>query len=466
MKSLTKNEILPDLFSGKKFRSMDWEEERYIEVSNGQIVTNDGEPFDVMGADDEEWVLWVKPIKTGIVTKEEALKALYEGKKVKAKNWQDEVIFVKDGQIMINGTKPFNIMTADEKEWLIVEDAEAKTSEHEEIAELKAMVAELLKNSEKEKTVDGRNLEVQNETKNILKEVYGVSTPKEIEKQFKDALNGAKSSRDIEVAVCQYIPFCWINRTVNTTVAYYTNMRNIIKDIENEAHRDLGLALFLPPQGFYERAHDVVVANKKEALREKNTFSPKYINELLAKIKAKIVSDDFSDKPRQTDEQREKAYWSYAYLTIATGRRQVEILKTVSIVKNKREFFYDGISKKNEGDVTKIKAFALDDDFEFLTKLLNFIQTHIDSKNSTEKEINQKWNNSFNNALKRITGTSFTAKEWRDIYAEMMWYSNDAKTKSNIDKRDYKAQILGHESDGKLSPTEHYDVWEAVEDEE
>lgn len=463
MKKFTKVEMLPELFSGKKFKAVDWQDDNFIEVSNGQIVTNEGYSFDVMSAKEDEWVLWVKPIKTGVISKEEALRALYEGKSVKAKNWTDEVIFVKDGQIMINGAKPFNIMTAEEKEWVIIEE-EARGNEHEEIAELKAMIAKLLKNDEKEK--DGRSVEVQESTTELLRAVYGVTTPKQIEKQFLDALDGANSTKDIEKTVCEYIPYCWIGgRTVGTTSVYYANMRNIIKKIENEIYRDLALSLFLPPKGFYEMVQSGITENKKEAIRDRNTFNPNFINELLAKLKTKILSDDFSDKPRQTDVARERAYYYYSYLTVATGRRQTEILKTLEIKKAKKGFEFDGLLKKRESDESKIEAFALDDDFAFLAKLVKYVQEHIDAKSFTEKEINSKFNNPFNNALKRITGTNFTAKEWRDIYAEMMWYMNDAKTKSNIDKRDYKAKILGHENDGKLSATEHYDVWEAIDEE-
>lgn len=465
MKKFTKIEMLPELFSGKKFKAVEWQDDNFVEVSNGQVVTDEGVNFDVMNADEAEWVLWVKPIKTGVISKEEALKALYEGKSVKAKDWTDEVIFVKDGQIMINGAKPFNIMTAEEKEWVIIEE-EARGNEHEEIAELKSMIAKLLKNDEKEKEKDGRSVEVQESTTELLKAVYGVTTPKQIEKQFFDALDGANSTKDIEKTVCEYIPYCWIGgRTVGTTSVYYANMRNIIKKIGNENYRDLALSLFLPPKGFYEMVQSGITENKKEAIRDRNTFNPKFINELLAKLKTKILSDDFSDKPRQTDEAREKAYYYYSYLTVATGRRQTEILKTLEIKKAKKGFEFDGLLKKRESDESKIEAFALDDDFSFLTKLVKYVQEHIDAKSFTEKEINSKFNNPFNNALKRITGTNFTAKEWRDIYAEMMWYMNDAKTKSNIDKRDYKAKILGHENDGKLSATEHYDVWEAIDEE-
>jgi len=462
MKTLTKSEMLSDLFTGGKFRASAWEEDTYIVVDSGQVVTNENEAFNVMDSKEDEWVLWKKPKKKdAIITKEEALRALYDGKRVKATEWENEVLFVKDGQIMVNGKEPFNIMRANEKEWMVVTD-EVK-EELNELAELKAMVSELLKNKNK----DGRNNEVQSNTNELLKAVYGVAAPKEIEEQFKRQLENAKSTKDIEKVVCEYIPYCWIGgRTLGTTSVYYSNMRKVIKDIENETYRDTALSLFLPPQSLYESVQTKISDNKKEVIRDKNVFDAKHIKELIVSIKEKILEDDYNDKPRQTALEREKAYWAYSYLTIVTGRRQSEILKTLSVRrKNKKSNYeYCGILKDRE-EGKCIKAFSLDDDFDFISDLVDYIQEHINAKDFTEKQINSKFNNSFNNALKRITGTHFTAKDFRDIYAEMLWIKNKSEKDSNIDKRDFKAEVLGHEYDGKLSATEHYDAWEAIDEE-
>lgn len=470
MKTLTKSQMLGDLFSGKKFHATEWEEDIYIVVDNGQVVTNDNESFNVMDAKEDEWVLWKKPKKKDdVISKEEALKALYEGKRVKATDWKnDEVLFVENGQIMANNAEPFNIMGAKEKEWIIVLDEQESRDNNQdaEIAELKSMLQEVL-NAQNTPKMDGRSKEVQDSTNELLKSVYGVTTPKEIEKQFKDSLESANNSKDIEKTVCEYIPYCWIGgRTIGTTSVYYSNMRNVIKSIENETYRDTALSLFLPPQSLYESVQTQVSDNKKEVIRDKNVFDAKHIKSLIVSIKEKILSDDYSDKPRQTALEREKAYYAYSYLTIVTGRRQSEILKTLTLKrKNKKSAYeYCGILKDHE-EGKCIKAYSLEEDFDFISDLTDYIQEHINAKDFTEKQINSKFNNSFNNALKRITGTSFTAKEYRDIYAEMMWIKSENHNDSSIDKRDYKAEILGHKYDGKLSATEHYDGWEAMDEE-
>jgi len=470
MKTYTKDQLFGEIYLNEnaKFTSTKWDEDRYITQKDGQIIDNKGKAFNLMTAKDNEWTLWTEPKQnTDTITKEEALKALYSGKRVKALEWDNEALEVKDGQILLNESKPFNIMTAKEKEWIIIEECNTPQNDSKEIAELKSMIEELLTRdtntqTEEAKHTDGRSTEAQANTTDILKDVYGVSTPKEVQAQFKDKLENAHSTLDIEKTVCEYIPYCWIgNRTLGTTSVYYSNMRKVIKELKNENYRETGLNLFVAPQSVYETVQTKITENKKEEIRNKNTFEKKYIEDLMKKIKDKILSDDFTDHPRQTDEEREKAYWAYAYLTIVTGRRQSEILKTLEIKKKNKVWQYCGIIKDRE-EGKCIDAYALDEDYEFLSDLVDYIQSHLESNKYTKREMNSKFNNSFNNALKRITGTSFKASDWRDIYAELLWLKEADTQDSQIDKRDFKAKVLGHKYDGKLSATEHYDSWEAV----
>lgn len=467
MKTYTTDELFGQIFLDEKtkFTSTAWEEDKYITVQNGQIIDNQGEPFNLMAAKEKEWTVWEEPKQnTDTISKKEALKALLDGKRVKALDWEDKALEVKKGQILLNDSKPFNIMTAKEKDWVIIEECKDTQSESQELAEIKAMLKKALaQNNTKETNTDGRSTEAQANTAELLKKVYGVSTPKEIQEQFKEKLESANSTRDIEKTVCEYIPYCWIGgRSLGTTSVYYTNMRQVITKLKNETYRDTALNLFLPPQSLYDSVQNKISDNKKETIRDKNTFDAKHIKALIKMIKEKMIKDDYSDKPRQTDLEREKAYWAYAYLTIVTGRRQTEILKTLEIKKVNGVWQYCGILKDRESGKC-IDAYALDDDFEFLSDLVSYVQEHTNAKAFTEKEINSKYNKSFNDALKkRITDTSFTAKDWRNIYAELMWIKEGSKEGSNIDKRDFKAKVLGHEYNSKLSPTEHYDGWEAI----
>jgi len=468
MKKLNKEKATKLLFGGKRIRAIDWDDNQFIEFKGGQVVTETGELFDIMKSKESEWVEWSEPVEKSdeVISREEALSALISGKKVRSKEWIASYLEFKDGQIVDEKGNLYDITKSDIEEWVIGEyEAPSKDNASKEIAELKSWIKELLKSKEAEpKAKDSRDTGVQANSNEIIKAVYGVTTPKQVLELFKERLESAKNSRDIEKVVCEFIPYCWIGKgSINTVKNVYTSMRKVIKELENETYKDVALTLFLPPQALYEASQAKVDDNKKEQIRNKNTFNPKHIEKLLKEIKTKLENDDFEDKPRQTTIEREKAYWAYAYLTMVTGRRQAEILKTLSIVKKEDGWYYCGISKDRK-DGKCIKAYSLDDDYVFLNELLTYIQEHIGADKLTQREINSKFNNPFNNALKRITGTSFTAKEWREIYTEMLWLKNGGEG-SNIDKRDFRAEILGHEYDGKLSATEHYEGWEAVEDE-
>jgi len=468
MKKLNKEKATKLLFGGKRIRAIDWDDNQFIEFKGGQVVTEAGELFDIMKSKENEWIEWSEPVEKSdeVISREEALSALISGKKVRSKEWIASYLEFKDGQIVDEKGNLYDITKSDIEEWVIGEyEAPSKDNASKEIAELKSWIKELLKSKEAEpKAKDSRDTGVQANSNEIIKAVYGVTTPKQVLELFKERLESAKNSRDIEKVVCEFIPYCWIGKgSINTVKNVYTSMRKVIKELENETYKDVALTLFLPPQALYEASQAKVDDNKKEQIRNKNTFNPKHIEELLKEIKTKLENDDFEDKPRQTTIEREKAYWAYAYLTMVTGRRQAEILKTLSIVKKEDGWYYCGISKDRK-DGKCIKAYSLDDDYVFLNELLTYIQEHIGADKLTQREINSKFNNPFNNALKRITGTSFTAKEWREIYTEMLWLKNGGDG-SNIDKRDFRAEILGHEYDGKLSATEHYEGWEAVEDE-
>ena len=499
MKEYTKEEIYPKLFTGKKYRAIGWEATAYIEVKDGQIIDMDGNKFDLPNSSETDWVLWTKPKpkpkkKVITISKDEAISALFQGKRIKASSWKDKQLFMQDGQIMLNDSEIFDITNAKETDWEIIkDDAPVDTTNFEELQKIHTMLSDIKSIVSKEeskvttepKSTDGRSKEEKNNTTGLLKNIYGVTTPGEIEKQFKERLDNANNTKDIEKAVCEYIPYCWLGgRALGTTSGYYTNMRKVIKELDNEGYRETALSLFLPPQSLYETVQEKVSDNKKNVIRERKTFEKKKIEETITKIKNKILLDNYSDRHHQTSEEREKAYWAYAYLTLVTGRRQSEILRTLQILKNKKkkDWEYCGILKDRE-DGKCIKAYSLEPDYELLSDLADFVQQHIteeinqiiekkrkdgmeeeeiEKRYKTNKILNSKFNNPFNNALERITGTALTSSDWRDIFAEMMWVNEGNKKGSYIDRRDFKAQIFGHAYNSNLSPTEHYDAWEAV----
>jgi len=458
---LNKAEALSAIFTGQKLTTLEWDKSSYIHIENGQIHNNEGSMFDMTATDINEWIIWEEPKEVVSIklNKAEALSAMFSGKRVYNSDMIEGIyIYVDNGQVVQSDKKPFNIMTTNIDEWFIYEDEE--TNNNDEVVKTLFAEIERLTNEnatlKKENTKpDGRNTEVQANTTELIKSVYGVVEPAEVKKLFREQLQACKSKRDVQVAIVQAVPYCWIGgRALNTTAQYYTEMRKIVQEVGGE-HEDMALALLLPPQGLYEATQAKVIANTKEKHIDRDTYDIEYIKTIISRLKDSITTGNI-EKTRQQTQERANAYVYATYLALVTGRRQIEIIKTLEIVKEGKEWFYKGIAKKNEDDIS-LKAYSLDDDFEKLSELLEYIQNTLGTKDMTKAQANSKFNNPFNNAFKRLTGTNFTFHDAREIFADIMYQQSDAVDGTWNTEEDYKSKILGHSiSKERLTATEYY----------
>lgn len=460
MTKVSKNEILAKLFAGERVRATSWSEESFIIFKDGMVVTNDGEAFDITASTEKEWSVWVEPVKKSkaVITKDEAIQALFSGERVRSVGWIASYVELVNGQPTDEKGQLYDMMSADIDKWEIWTD-EVSNNDSNQLAEVKAMLTELLSKKEvKADNTDGRSVGGQINTSELLLAVYGVNTPADIEEQFKEAFEGANSSRDVQQIVCDFIPYCWIGgRALNTTKQYYTKMRKIIKD-SNSKYKDEALAIFLPPAKLYDSLQKHTDTIKKEKMADSaESFNVENMKQIIAGLKELIDGGEdaiVSTKSRQQTIERATAYVYATYLAFVTGRRQSEILKTLKIVNRKGTWYYDGILKNGE-EGKSIEAYALDDDFKFLQTLVTYVQNHLGTDKMSIVEVNRKFNNPFNSALKRLTGGNYTFKYVREVYSELMWleHGNNGSWK---DREAYKAKILGHEYDEALSTTEHY----------
>ena len=464
---LSKVEALNAIFAGSILTTLEWDKTAYIHIMDGQIVDNENEPFDMSSTDINEWIIWEEPkaVLGAKLNRAEALSAMFAGERVYTNDMGEGVYVYVDndnGQVFQSDKKPFNIMTADTDEWFIYED-EAKTNNDDEVVKTLFKEIEKLNNEittlKKEGTPktapDGRNAEVQANTTELIKAVYNVTEPAEVKKLFREQLQACKNKRDAQVAIVQAVPYCWIGgRTLGTTSVYYSEMRKIVKEVGGE-FEEMSLALLVPPLGLYEASQAKVTASTKEKHIERDTYNPEYIKTIISKLKDSITTGNI-DKTRQQTQERAIAYTYATYLVLVTGRRQIEIIKTLKIVKKGDEWFYQGVAKKGEDDVS-IKAYSLDTDFEKLAELLEYVQKALDTKNMTKAQANSKFNNPFNNAFKKLTGTNFTFQDAREIMADILWSESDENDGTWNTEQSFKAKILGHSiTQDRLTATEHY----------
>lgn len=466
-KILKKEEILSVIFSGSKLTNSSWDKSDYIHIVDGQVLTNEGIAFNISSTNINEWFIWEEPkaIQCHKLNKAEALKAIFAGSRVYNNDMTNGVyIFVNDGQIVQSDKQPFNIMDTNSEEWFIYED-EIKNSNNEVI---KTLLIEIEKLNNELTTIkkenikpDGRNAKVQENTNELIKAVYCVTEPVEVKKLFREQLQASKNKRDVQVAIIQAIPYCWIGgRTLGTTSVYYSELRKIVKEVSGE-FEDMSLALLIPPVGLYEASQAKVTKHTKEKHIERDTYDIQYIKSIISRLKDSINTGNIQ-KTRQQTQERAIAYVYATYLAFVTGRRQIEILKTLKIIKVDNEWFYKGLAKKNEDDVS-IKAYSLDDNFEKLAELLEYIQKTLGTKDMIKTQVNSKFNNSFNNAFKKLTGTNFTFQDAREIYADILWNESEENDGTWNSEQAFKAKVLGHSiTQERLTATEHYMTKDAI----
>lgn len=441
---MVKNTAINKLMNGEKVRVSSWDKEQYIVVNKeGQIVDNNGKIFNMMASKEKNWVIYKEPKSEATLTDNtEVLKLI--------KELMSDVKELKE-------TNNNNDTTCD-----VDSDDIASAVADEVIDAVEGKITQAIKDNvpQEEKTHE-----------DIVKIFYGVTTLKEVRGLFKEDLLKCEDKRDIAITVTKYIPYCWMGaRSIKTVARYYADMRNVIKDV-NDEYQDYALELFSVPQDVYER---IKKADTKKVLdkisTDKETFDIEEIENTISGLKqtvlkalkfgADVTLEEWKANglpiSKQQTVDRARAYLFATYIAFVTGRRITEILKSLELIKKEDGWYYKGIAKKGS-DNFEIKAYSLDDDYELLSKLLKQLREDIDTSNMTNQEVNSKFNHIFNRALKNITGLKYTYHDLREIFAEMSYLKYGKKNGSDREKEDFISDILGHEiNKDRLVSANHY----------
>jgi len=497
---MNKSEALALLYSKKNIRltASNWDEDEFITLIDGVVVSLDGKAYNIMTAEEDEFIEWVEPIKVETLKREEALQALFGGKRIKALEWDDSVnLILKDGQIVINDTEPFNIMTANEDKWVVVVDEVENNSKEintltEKVDKLIMKIEEqdtLLKKMENKDKVPESDADVaispkcEEETNEKIMAVYGVNNSNEVKILFADAIKSAKNKRDVQVAITTAIPYCWIGKKLHTTKLYYSNMRNIVKESCPEEYVDMALVLLTPPSrevtrmekgvevttrvGLYEYLKDGEIQAGESKYDDRDDYDLDMVEAVTSKLRDEIQNESYKVSRQDQVAGRSAMYVKATYLALVTGRRMSEILLSVKLKEKGGHWIYDGLLKKKDDKDRTGVAYTLDNDMEFLASLFDEVQEHVrismDGKEINEKTVASKFNRSCNNAFKKLTSTNYTFKDAREIFADTLWrYEQEAREKEGLSEQGqiaeekFKAMVLEHEYDNKKTPTLSY----------
>jgi len=294
------------------------------------------------------------------------------------------------------------------------------------------------------------------ETNELFKELYGSSAWTDVKEQFNKDFKACRSRNDVVRVHNKYIPYMFMGRAFNTVLRKITDFRNEIKGANTKfSQYALEVAFSFGDEDTTKGIYGVRAKRSRNKLIDKNKgerkeITLKDVKKLVKTIKERIDNNDFKDitHKAQTEEQV-KAYHLAILLGLATGRRQVELLKTFSISSKKGKPYFKGIVKKGSSDTEEYEGTIIFITMQEAKKYLNELRKILDVSDLDNKTINQKYNAMFNKALakysKEIIGIELKFHDLRKIYAESAFVLSN----TNMDRDLFYKEVLKQ----KLEPT-------------
>jgi len=263
----------------------------------------------------------------------------------------------------------------------------------------------------------------------LFKELYGSNAWKDIKEQFNKDFKACRSRNDVVKVSNKYVPYMFTRDSLNTITSKITEIRNEIKSLNSKfSDYALEFAFSFGDENTEKGIYGVKAKRSRKKLIEKHKgerkeITLKAVKKLVKTLKERIDSNDFKDitHKAQTEEQV-KAYHLAIVLGLATGRRQVELLKTFSLSTRKGQPYFKGIVKKGSSDTEEYEGSIIFISPQDAKKYLNELRKILNVSVLDNKTINQKYNAMFNKALVKysseIIGIDLKFHDLRKIYAE------------------------------------------------
>jgi len=255
--------------------------------------------------------------------------------------------------------------------------------------------------------------EEKTERESLFKSLYGGHTWTKVKETFITDFGKCNNQDDVLKTYNKYIPYIWYARTLNTAIGKYTDFRNVIKELDKRLSKHALDNVFSigdddRTKGIFGYKEKVTIAKViKKIERSREDLNPKDVENLVNNLRDYV--DNFEARRKEgkikvyssANPDVVKAYYVSFLLGLVTGRRQVEILKTLEISSKKGVVTYKGLSKLPKNDngspkTGKIIFMSIKDAQKYLRLLRKLLPTD----NMTTVEVNKKYNGMFNKAFK------------------------------------------------------------------
>lgn len=272
-----------------------------------------------------------------------------------------------------------------------------------------------------------------------LDEVFNFSNWKDIQNVFLDEAKKVKSKEDICNFSSRWYFFMVFDSSIHTVKNRSKDMRDLL--VLNKL--DELIPIFKIESAIYggiKKAYNERIKDKIEV--SENDFNhSKFTRETINKLLDNVKNNVSLSKSNMSKLEDELFYQKLFILALSTGRRQIELLKTLTIKKKKNLAIYEGLSKKKMDDINFCEAPILID-IKTAKKYLDDVRDYLkkyNAENMTADQLNSKFNGRIGNAIKRYVG-NYNFHFFRACYAHTSYCESGEKMEESF----YFQKILGH----------------------
>jgi len=234
----------------------------------------------------------------------------------------------------------------------------------------------------------------------------------------------------------------------NSLISYF----KIDKSLHQKSNEKYSKKIEIKLNERLNKTYDNETYNNETPLKIANMTIEKLIKNINKKD---IGKNDVFDISNNSTRNRELAYQKLIVLAIATGRRQIELLKMLEIAKKKDLVTYKNLAKKKKSDISIVDAPILID-IDIAKKYLRDVREEFKTEKMDNKTINSKYNSSIRKSMFRYLDENLANKGFhffRALYAKACF----ERFKNNIgDENFYFTKILGHKF--KVNPAHPYQI--------
>jgi len=300
-----------------------------------------------------------------------------------------------------------------------------------------------------------------------------------IKKSFVKDLHNLKNENELINLYQKHHIYIYSDGAITTISKRVTKYREEIKKIDFEL-QNKALELFKLSREVYAYIKKESDNNVKNKISNFTEFDGDNFTKIIEDLDEVIHLDNkqfenwyitnFGSIHHTRTIEQVRAYINAIFLALTTGARQTEILKTLTVHKQKKDVVLGGVLKKRN-DEKKERIFSenyLLADIKTIQKAIRDLRKFDNMEELSNEEINRKKNRNYNLELKKILkNDDLTYKNIRAVWAEKV-FNNEFKNKkfSNIEKMEFKREILGHDWREHLTQTDNYEDFKEIIKEE